>query len=98
MHTSRNNLNNGELKVVLTCDQVAAAAQGYGSEDRTWEITGMIDISDIVGIDESFIMITQNHGWEPADGSAFTDPNANPDVANSRKEGSQLFVVTGLGR
>lgn len=92
------NLNTGELKVVLTCDQVAAAAQGYGPESRTWEITGMIDISDVVGIDESYLMITQNHGWEPADGSAFTDPNANPDVDNSRKEGSQLFVVTGLGR
>ena len=55
----------------------------------------MIDISAQTGKPGSFIVITQNHGWEPADGSAFTDPNANPDP-NSRKEGSVLYVIEGL--
>jgi len=91
------NLNTGALKVVLECDQTTATSLGYGPIDRIWEITGMIDISDIIGVDESFILITQNHGWEPADGSAFTDPTANPDP-NSRKEGSMLYVLEGLGR
>ncbi|WP_405206858.1 alkaline phosphatase PhoX [Aquimarina sp. LLG6339-5] len=91
-------LNSGALQAVLECDQVAAAAQGYGAIDRSWEITGMIDISDVIGVEETFILITQNHGWEKADGTAFTDPNANPNVADSRKEGSMLYIIKGLKR
>ncbi|MBL7559410.1 phosphatase [Olleya sp. YSTF-M6] len=91
------NLNTGEFKTVLECDQISAAAQGYGEENRIWELTGMIDISETVGKEDTFILITQNHGWEPEDGSSFTDPNANPDLEN-RKEGSMLFVVEGLER
>lgn len=91
------NLNTGELKVVLECDQEAAAAAGIGRTSKNWEITGMIDISEETGKEGTFLMITQNHGWEKADGTAFTDPKANP-LGNSRKEGSQLFVVEGLAR
>lgn len=91
-------LNNGTLREVLECNQVVAAAAGYGREDRTWEITGMIDVSDVINKEGTFLMITQNHGWEPADGSAFSDPNAVIDVNNSRKEGSMLFLIEGLDR
>jgi hypothetical protein len=87
-------LNTGVLKTVLECDQNAAAADGIGTTSSTWELTGMIDISEVVGVNESFILVTQNHGWEDP---GFTDPNANPDLAN-RTEGSQLFVLKGLGR
>lgn len=92
------NLNTGELEVVLECDQEKAAAAGYGTTNDIWEITGMIDVSDVVGKDRTFLLITQNHGWVPADGSAFTDPDANPVVADSEKEGSMLYVVHGLPR
>ncbi|PPK92760.1 hypothetical protein LY01_02845 [Nonlabens xylanidelens] len=92
------NLNTGELKVVLECDQVSATAAGIGSETSVWEITGMIDVSEQVGIDGTFMVVTQNHGWEPADGSSFSDPNAVTNVASSRKEGSMLYVLTGLDR
>ncbi len=91
------NLNTGVLKNVLECDQTKAISQGYGT-NKFWEITGMIDISDVVGIDETFIVITQNHGWERADGTPFTDPNAVSNVADSRKEGSMLFIINGLER
>ncbi|MDY8135595.1 alkaline phosphatase PhoX [Aquimarina sp. 2201CG5-10] len=91
-------LNSGVLKAVLECDQVKAAAEGYGNTDKKWEITGMIDISDIIGVNETFLMVTQNHGWEKADGTPFTDPKANADLANSRKEGSMLYVIKGLAR
>ena len=58
----------------------------------------MIDVSDIVGEDETFIMITQNHGWIDSE-KIFTDPTAVSDVQGHRsKEGSQLFLVKGLDR
>ena len=40
--------------------------------------------------------MTQNHGWEPADGTSFTDPLADPNT--TRKEGSVLHMITGLER
>ena len=90
------NLNSKKLKVVLECDQNKAASMGYGSTSSIWEITGMIDISETIGVGKTFLLITQNHGWEPADGSAFTDPTANPDLAGSRKEGSMMYIIRGL--
>lgn len=89
------NLSTGDLKTVLECDQVTAAAQGYGTTESAWEITGMIDISDIVNKDETFLLITQNHGWEKD--QEFTDPKANSDLSNSN-EGSMLYVINGLAR
>ncbi len=91
------NLNTGVLKTVLECDQITAAAQGYGNTEKSWEITGMIDISDVIGVKETFLLITQNHGWEKADGTPFTDPKANP-ATDSRKEGSMLYIIKGLDR
>ncbi|WP_428742798.1 alkaline phosphatase PhoX [Tenacibaculum sp.] len=93
------NLKTGELKKVLECDQVAASAAGYGSSfaENAWEITGMMDISKTIGVSNTFLVITQNHGWVPADGGAFTDPLAN-DAAETTKEGSQLYVIQGLDR
>ena len=86
------NIATGALRTVFEADQTAAAAAGYGNTTSTWEFTGMIDISDIVNVEGTFLLITQNHGWE----DNFTDPNANPD--NDITEGSMLFVVTGLDR
>ena len=89
-------LRSGSIKTVLECDQVAAEAQNYGPATKAWEITGMIDISDIINEPDTYIMITQNHGWEK-EGVSFTDPNANPDLDN-RKEGSVMYIVKGLAR
>ncbi|WP_233883423.1 PhoX family protein [Tenacibaculum piscium] len=92
------NLATGVVKTVLECDQERGETLGYGKMSKYWEITGMIDVTDIVNNGKSsFLVITQNHGWEPADGTSFTDPNANTDLAN-RKEGSVLHLITGLER
>ncbi|TXE11914.1 phosphatase [Seonamhaeicola algicola] len=92
------NLATGELKTVLECDQDRAAGLGYGTTSSNWEITGMIDVTDVVNNgDNTFLLITQNHGWNPADGTSFTDPMANPDLAN-RREGSMLYLIKGLER
>ncbi|NHN24663.1 phosphatase [Flavobacterium jejuense] len=87
------NLNTGALKVVLECDQVAAEAAGVGSASSMWELTGMIDVSDIIGVEGSFLICTQNHGWNK---DAFVDPNAI--LNTTRKEGSQLYLIKGLER
>lgn len=88
------NLNTGALKVVLECDQVAAEAGGLGLSTRLWELTGMIDVSDIIGVEGSFLIITQNHSWY---NDSFTDSNANP-LSTASKEGSQLYLIKGLER
>lgn len=87
------NLNTKALKVVLECDQNTAATAGMGSASNIWELTGMIDVSDVIGVEGSFLICTQNHGWT---NSAFTDAEAvsNPDSS----EGSQLFLIKGLER
>ncbi|MCB0455885.1 MAG: phosphatase, partial [Aequorivita sp.] len=87
------NLNTGALKVVLECDQDLAQTQGYGSSASAWEITGMIDVSDIIGKEDTFLLMTQNHGWEDA---SFTDPMAN--ATTDSNEGSMLYIVEGLDR
>ena len=87
----RYDLNSGKLEVVLECDQNKAASMGYGSTSNDWEITGMIDISDIVKEESTFLLITQNHGWENA---SFTDPKANPTPSSN--EGSMIYVIRGL--
>jgi hypothetical protein len=85
-------LNTGDIKTVLECDQVTAAAMGIGS-GGIWEITGMTDISEIIGVDETFLVITQNHGWVR---EGFTDPNATKFPGSN--EGSILYVLNGLAR
>ncbi|MCR8669126.1 PhoX family protein [Aestuariibaculum sp. M13] len=87
------NIVSKNLKTVLECDQELAAGAGYGSTSNDWEITGMIDISETVGVDRTFLLITQNHGWTDAN---FTDPLANPNPASN--EGSMLYVIQGLKR
>ena len=92
------NLNTGVLKVVAECDQITAESKGYGVATSRWEITGMVDVTDVVNNGKStFFVMTQNHGWEPADGTSFTDPLATTDLAN-RKQGSILHMITGLER
>lgn len=100
-------LNTGAVKEVLECNQEGAAALGYGTTERMWEITGLIDVTDIIGASEpTFIGGAQVHGWnfsttpETAvrpDGMKFFDPTAITEDA-ARLEGSFLFKITGLPR
>lgn len=100
------NIQTGELKTVFECNEDAHPEYGGGGK---WEITGMIDVTDIIGASEStFIGGIQVHGWDPtnpnvknggrrSDGRFFNDPTAIPTEASNR-EGSFLFKITGLER
>ncbi|GAB1856340.1 hypothetical protein MHTCC0001_11750 [Flavobacteriaceae bacterium MHTCC 0001] len=100
-------INNGTMSEVMECDQVTAAGLDIGNTTRMWEITGLIDVTDIIGASEStFIGGAQVHGWTPdtnpdtakrADGALFYDPTAIDESA-ARLEGSFLFKITGLPR
>jgi hypothetical protein len=98
---------NGTFKEVMECNQLGAAALGYGTTERNWEITGLIDVTDIIGASEpTFVGGAQVHGWNfettpetavRADGRKFFDPTAIPE-STARLEGSFLFKLTGLPR
>lgn len=87
------NIKSKTLKTVLECNQDYAASLGYGTANRNWEITGMIDISETIDVDRTFLLITQNHGWE---NPMFTDAMANPTTDSN--EGSMIYVIKGLKR
>ena len=97
------NIATGELSTVLECDEDNNPQYGGGGK---WEITGMIDVTDIIDADEpTFLCGVQVHGWEQdkiesavrADGQPFFDPTAIAEGL-SDLEGSFLFKITGLPR
>lgn len=96
-------ISSGTLSTVLECDEDNYPQYGGGGK---WEITGMIDVTDIIGASEpTFLCGVQVHGWEVdkiesavrADGHAFFDPTAIAEGL-SDFEGSFLFKITGLPR
>lgn len=94
------NLETKELKVVLESGHRTPAAidAGYANlDDRwgKWEITGMIDISETIGVANTFLLIQQAHSWK---NDAFLNPDGAGSIENSRNEGSILTVIQGLDR
>lgn len=97
----------GNLAEVMECNQIAATDLGFGTLTNYWEITGLIDVTDIIGASEpTFMGGAQVHGWNysttpatavRADGAKFYDPTAI-DEGSARLEGSFLFKITGLPR
>ncbi|RAW00571.1 hypothetical protein DQQ10_13305 [Pseudochryseolinea flava] len=63
---------------------------GYGA----WEYGAMIDISDIIGSENTFLLNVQPHTWQ-------SDYFRNPDGGSIRvneKQGSQVLIIKGLPR
>ncbi|MBL6448788.1 phosphatase [Fulvivirga sp. 29W222] len=92
------NLKTGEVKTVLEVDRDAYISGGYGSANDgfgTWELTGMIDISDEIGIEGSFLLIVQAHSWH---NDAFLNPDGAGTDENSSDQGSYAVVLKGLER
>ena len=100
-------VNTGKFVEVIGCNQTYAASVGIGNTDSMWEITGLIDVTDIIGATEpTFIGGAQVHGWNfsttpdtavRADGLKFVDPTAISE-GSAALEGSVLFKLTGLPR
>ncbi len=94
------NLNTGDLKVVMELDhrrQAPDAAKynvGGTSKFGDWEYGALIDVSDIVGTPDTFLLYPQPHTWRGA-------KYAGVDGGSKRRtedQASQVLVVKGLPR
>jgi hypothetical protein len=62
----------------------------YGS----WEYGGLIDVSDVVGIPDTFLMNIQPHTWTNA---RFENPDGGT-LTPTQRQGSLTIVLKGLAR
>ncbi len=93
-------IGTGNYKPVITMDHrrtdpVFNAKFNPSNDTRlgSWEYGAMLDISDITGINGTFLLNIHSHTW--------TSPNfANPDGSGtaSQTEGGQTLIVRGLPR
>jgi hypothetical protein len=94
------NLSTGEIKVVMELDhrrQAPDAATynvGGTSKFGDWEYGAMLDVSDLLGIPDTFLLNIQPHTWRGA-------KYAGVDGGSKRRtenQASQVLVVKGLPR
>jgi hypothetical protein len=89
------NLTTKEFKPIFEVDHRRTDAKfGGQSPTGSWENSGMIDISDQLGMPGTFLIGVQAHSWHNArfrgvDGGA---------LRTTEDQGSQLLVLTGLPR
>lgn len=98
------NLKTGEMKPVLVIDhrrtEADAAKYNVGglSKFGDWEISGMIDISDEIGVPNTFAVGMQSHTWID-DKYKGVDGGAKRNISdNSARQGSQIIIIKGLAR
>lgn len=90
-------INAKTLKTIFELDHHRGDAKynvGGDSKFGSWEISGMIDVSDAIGIPNTFAIAVQAHTWtgdryKRADGGSI-----RPD----EKQASQLLILKGLPR
>lgn len=92
------NLKTGALKKVFELNHFrgdASAEAIYGvSNFGGWEYGAMLDVSDILGIPNTFTLNVQIHSWKSPQ---FKNPDGGTLAANFM-EGSQIVVLHGLPR
>ncbi len=93
------NLATKELKVVFELDHRRTDANFHPlasetAEKGNWEYGALIDISDVIGVPNTFYLAIQPHTWK-------LDKFKKPDGGNKRSnemQGSQIVVIKGLPR
>ncbi|MBO0934014.1 hypothetical protein [Fibrella aquatilis] len=101
------NLATGALKPAIILDhrRTATDAAKYNvgglSKFGTWEYGAMIDVSETIGVPDSFIISLQPHTWIGdqylgPDGGKLRSVKSTSDVSN--QQASQLILVRGLPR
>jgi hypothetical protein len=92
------NLNTGALKKVFELNHFRGQADAeaiYGKSNfGAWEYGAMLDVSDILGIPNTFTLNIQTHTWK----SPLFKGVDGGSLATSFDEGSQIVVLRGLPR
>ncbi|NEU67575.1 hypothetical protein GK091_11835 [Spirosoma agri] len=94
------NLKTGDLKPVLMIDhrrtEADAAKYNVGGQSKvgSWEISGMIDISDAIGVPNTFSVGLQSHTWTDAKYKKVDGGSKRPDESQA----SQIVIIKGLAR
>lgn len=92
------NLATGELKTVFELDHFrgnSAMEAIYGASTfGSWEYGAMLDVSDIVGIPNTFTLCIQPHTWKKAEFKGVDGGSVRPN----EDQGSQIVVIKGLPR
>ncbi len=87
----------GGLKVVMELRNTELAGSAYdtgGNRFGAWEYGAMIDVSDELGIDDTFILCVQPHTWRTDEFKGVDGGSLRPN----ENQGSQILVVKGLAR
>jgi hypothetical protein len=94
------NINTGEVKKVFELDhrRTAADAAKYNvgglSAMGSWEYGALVDISDVVGIPNTFSLCIQPHSWTSDKFKGVDGGSKRPN----EKQGSQVVILKGLPR
>ncbi|UUC45408.1 alkaline phosphatase PhoX [Flavobacterium cerinum] len=92
------NIATGDLKVVFELDhkrnepgdKYMSATSALGS----WEYGALIDVSDIIGIPDTFMLSIQTHSWKKDRFQGVDGGSVRPN----EKQGSQVILIKGLQR
>ncbi|MFD2570278.1 hypothetical protein ACFSUS_06500 [Spirosoma soli] len=94
------NLKTNELKPVLAVDPRRTAADaakynvGGSSKFGAWEYGSLIDVSDVIGVPNTFTLAVQPHTWTDAKYAGVDGGSKRKD----EKQASQILVIKGLPR
>lgn len=94
------NLNTKQLTPVIELDhrrnEADAAKYNVGGPSKlgSWESSGMIDVSDVTGRPNTFLLGIQPHTWR---GAKYKGVDGG-SVRKSEDQGSQLILIEGLPR
>ena len=61
----------------------------------SWEYGAMMDISDVVGQSNTFLVNIHPHTWQDA---RFRDPDGSGNALNTSTEGGQVLIVRGIAK
>ncbi len=94
------NIATKALTIVLELDQRRGEAKynvgqaGNSSAFGAWEVSGLIDISDVIGQPDVFLVGVQAHTWT---GAKYQNPDGGT-IRTAENQASQLLALRGLPR
>jgi hypothetical protein len=89
------NIATKEMKVVMELDHRRGDAKfGATAAKGNWEYGALFDVSDLIGVPDTFALAVQPHTWQD---DAFKGKDGGTKRPNER-QGSQIVLIKGLAR